>query len=394
MIDIKNLTFVHLYDKHEGNFPILKIKYDEKELTIDYTHPEFLDILMQVWEEYQKNPNIIVFGKFDEEKVKKCMEIGNYQPNITHTQESSLLNSEKDINKIKKYESYLKEIIKQIIELNGESEISFGNIHGHKNKFSIPCTINGKETFITFTCYFEKGALLFKTSYINNSVMPISGQIEFRNDRVFITWKSSDNELYGTIIHSIEEENEQTIQNSRYSSKKNIDIVIPDKEQKLVNFYLELSGLTIPEKLIKTTENTYLFLTIDYEEKNTCTLTYGHITIYPNRVIINSKKEYGVSSLQQYLFIPIEGYAIDTTIVPVDKNHILIEHFFPKTKNSTCVQKQLEGTYSYELVETTSQDLSKPFEYEKYSLADEINDLDDINKAERKPKTKQIVTRR
>lgn len=115
MIDIKNLTFVHLYDKHEGNFPILKIKYDEKELTIDYTHPEFLDILMQVWEEYQKNPNIIVFGKFDEEKVKKCMEIGNYQPNITHTQESSLLNSEKDINKIKKYESYLKEIIKQII---------------------------------------------------------------------------------------------------------------------------------------------------------------------------------------------------------------------------------------------------------------------------------------
>ena len=38
MIDIKNLTFVHLYDKHEGNFPILKIKYDEKELTIDYRH--------------------------------------------------------------------------------------------------------------------------------------------------------------------------------------------------------------------------------------------------------------------------------------------------------------------------------------------------------------------
>lgn len=174
MLSIRDISFIHLYERDSMGYPFLKFKCDGKEYAYSYEDADFALVLSKLWQVYnEEGKKAIVFGDFDLDTVLRCLESGRYGVNSSYLQPSSLLYSDKDINKLRKYEGYLRDVIRRIIKISKpDCDLLFYPMHGHKKKFSMSFLVDGVMKYVSFIISFDD-KLYFKTSYIDDLVLPL-----------------------------------------------------------------------------------------------------------------------------------------------------------------------------------------------------------------------------
>ncbi len=389
-LNIYDISFINLQTEP---YPNLQVHYaNGKKININYQDKDFSSILKKVYAVYtieKEKHNIIVFGQFNEEVVNYCLNSDTYIINCGYLQDNSVVKKEVLDDFI--FSAYIKKIIADLIFLfTDQKDVTFGALRGFKNKYVLNYKVNGKKNTVSLILTVEGNTLTFNLSYIEGEVFPIEGEIEIKKGAVAINWQTGENEVIASTIYSIDEEIEEDIIRSRdavLDLKK--DSNITEKEYELLKQYFSMCGLDFPDKIKKTTDNNYIFLTLE----DNSTLTSGHVTLKENKIIIHYQKQYGTTPYKQYLFLPRESYNMVVTIVPVDKENILAETYFEGTDKATGNYKnKYEGKYSYSLINASYKSLIEPFEVnEIYDYEEGLLKKEDYKTALKEKREKPLI---
>lgn len=308
--EIYDLKLISINNKYETEyfFPELIVQYGHNEIIkCDYSDPIFEDVYQQVlttYEQEKDKKDIIVFGNLTGKPI------GKYHYDLNGLEQDS-----NTVNIIDtKWGLYLKECLITILEfLTPDSKFKIDHFDIRKNKMMVYYLENGEKKVFPIICNQSANILTFKLSYLNGMAIPISGRIEINNS-VVITWVTPNELIKGTIIYSFTPEENINIVTGRdetVSLKNNLNL--EEEEKHMVNQYLELSELPEPSKLVKIGENSYMFLSLESLSQG-YNLIVGHLIINENQIIIDYKEQFGLSSFEEYLFVPLDGYNAHVTI--------------------------------------------------------------------------------
>ena len=380
MPENKQIILVSINNKYEfGNYPVIQFIQNGQKKVFDYSNPYFFDVLEYLIENFD-NKNIFINGK--KEELENCFNIGSYKLPKLFYQSKNLLNEDSLHQKIN---IYLPKILKPIIEtIKPDSNIIFSEIKGYKNRYVIPVNIDEKQEYIAFNVKQHQETIKIKLTNILDEIIPITGEINFQNNCVYISWNTPNDEILGSIVYSSDEKgNENIIKTQSITTEIEEENNLTAENKNQILNYLSLTGLIIPENIVKTSNNSYFLYSLKEHQNQIYTLINAHVITNKNIVTIDYYLGYGQSPLSHYLFSPVEEYRFEIILSKINENELLIQRKFISKDKTPGIYKKNSEKYSYELINLKSK--------KNYTFSHEINSLTDIDKQKEENKIQKLI---
>ena len=387
--EIKNLNLIYIFttdyllrgktDKYIG----AKIVFDgNRTLSLDYKSPLFESFIKKIIERYNKEKDkrdIILLGKLTQDLMSSSAFDSLGDISKRNTTGFTLFNTKN--HELKKYESYLKEILKDILKINfGYEAIEITKIDGYNNKFVVYYSVGNVDFECRIILSFRDDTHLdFKIMHVDDRNLNVSGSIENNITNINGSWESTN--LSGTILFDVlTEEVNHSIKDREipvYHNDSSETLLESDEE--LILFYLNLFGIPTNQSVLKTGDYSYILgneeVIIEEGTELYIKQSGTQIEISEDEVLIRYKIENILNKYQNRLNITLDKTIHDITLskLSVDKKmYILIEH---RITNSTG------SVYEYKVYEMNEIDFKNIFNpINEIEIASEIKSVDEVRR--------------
>ena len=395
--EIKNLNLIYIFttdhilrgktDKYVG----AKVVFDgNRTLSLDYKSPYFESFLKRIIERYNKEKDsryIVLLGKLTEKLMndETFASIGSIEDKKT----TGLTLFDTKNHELKKYESYLKDTLKNILKLTlGYEVINIDKIDGFNNKYVVYYSVGTVNLECRLILSFRDDTHLdFKISHVGKTNLGITGTIENNISLVSVDWKSDITDLEGhTTYDAINNETEKKIlgNNETVQYSEEAETLI-DTDIELINFYLNLFGIEVLPNIIKTGEYNYILGDEEIKNSEDTELFYKRtstqISINDSLVILRHQVQNGLNKYHNQINVTLDKTTHDITMskVLIDKSeYVLIEH---RTTN------EFGSVYDYKIYQVDNLDFKSIFvPKEEATIDTTITSIEDVKKYVRKRK--------
>lgn len=393
--EVKNLNLIYIFttdhilrgktDKYVG----AKVVFDgNRTLSLDYKSPYFETFLKRIIERYNKEKDsryIVLLGKLTE-KIMTDETFRNFGT-IEDKKTIGLSLFDTKNHELKKYESYLIDTLKNILKISlGYEVIEIDKIDGYNNKFVVFYHVGTVDLECRLVLSFRDDAHLdFSIGHVDKTNLGITGTIENNISYVTVDWKSRFTDLEGhTTYDVINNETEKKIEsnNETVHYSESTDTII-DTDIELINFYLNLFGITPPTNVMKTGEYNYILGEEEIINSEDTELFYRRtstqISIGDYEVLIRHQIQNGLNKYHNQINVTLDKTTHDITIskLVIDKlNYILIEQ---RTTN------EFGSVYDYRVFKVDNLDFKNVFTpTEEIKVESDVTSIEGVKKYVRK----------
>lgn len=388
--EIKNLNLIYIFttdyllrgktDKYIG----AKIVFDgNRTLSLDYKDPLFESFIKKIIERYNQEKdqrNIILLGKLTQDLMSSSAFDSLGDISKRNTTGFTLFNTKN--HELKKYESYLKAVLKDILKINfGYESVVINKIDGYNNKFVVYYSVGTVDLECRIILSFRSDTHLdFKMMHVDDRNLNISGTIENNITNISSSWESINNMsgtilfdvLSGEVAHSIKDREIPIYHNDSSDT-------LLENDEELIQFYLDLFGIPTNQKVLKTGDYSYILgdeeIVIEEGTELFIKQSGTQIEVSEDEVLIRYKIENILNKYQNRLNISLDKTIHDITLskLNIDKKiYVLIEH---RITNSTG------SVYEYKVFEVNEIDFKNIFKpINEIEIDSKINSIAEVRK--------------
>lgn len=389
--EIKNLKLIYVFTtdsifKNESNKYVgAKVVFDKnKTFSLDYSDKHFSLFIKRILERYHKEKDkrkIILLGDLTKKLVNDSSFAVLGKKETKGTQTIGLPSYNTSDNEIKKYDSFLKEVIEIILTIYKNYEVlDITSISGFNNKYVITYSIGPVQKQIPIIISrIDDGTIEFRLSRVDGSKVPVTGTITSDGGNVSVEWKSNDEKVKGTINYDALEnivERKVTSDGETIIYDENKDTIL-EEDISLINFYFELCGIPVPSHILKASDNSFLLsdeITLNDDDKELLYSNTGAgVNISKDEVRIKYRVKNCFSKYNNQINTVLDEETEEIVFRKIeteDKKGILIER---KSSSSSS-----NDVYNHEILELSEDvDMRKPFNIEKrYSVDEQLRTLE------------------
>lgn len=389
--EIKNLKLIYVFTtdsifKNESNKYVgAKVVFDKnKTFSLDYKDKHFSMFIKRILERYHKEKDkrkIILLGDLTKKLVSDSSFAVLDKTEIKGTQEVGLPSYNTSDNEIKKYDSFLKEVIGIILTIYKNYEVlNISSIKGFNNKYMVTYHIGPVEKQIPIIISkVDNDTIEFRLSRVDGSKVPVSGTIKSDGGLVNITWQSNDEKVKASITYDALEnivERKVTSDDETIIYDESKDTIL-EEDISLINFYFSLCCIPVPSHILKTSDNSFLLadeITLSEDDKELLYANTGAvINVLDDEVNLKYRVKNCFSKYNNQINAVLDEETEEVTFRKIkvdDKHGILIEH-----KSSSASSKD---TYTYEVLELSEEvDMRNIFNVERrYAVDKELRTLE------------------
>lgn len=389
--EIKNLKLIYVFTtdsifRNESNKYVgAKVVFDKnKTFSLDYTDKHFSVFIKRILERYHKEKDkrkIILLGDLTKKLVNDSSFAILGKKETKGTQTIGLPSYNTSDNEIKKYDSFLKEVIEMILTIYKNYEVlDIASISGFNNKYIVTYNIGPvKKQIPIIISRIDDGTIEFRLSHVDGSKVPVTGTITSDGGNVSVEWQSNDEKVKGTINYDALEntvERKVTSDGETIIYDENKDTIL-EEDISLINFYFELCGIPVPSHILKTSDNSFLLsdeITLNDDDKELLYSNTGAgVNISKDEVRIKYRVKNCFSKYNNQINTVLDEETEEIVFRKIeteDKKGILIEH---KSSSSSS-----NDVYNHEVLELSEDvDMTKPFNIERrYSVDEELKTLE------------------
>ena len=385
--EIKNLNLIYFYSVDsifKGNtnkYIGAKVVYNDKELIhIDYKDKNFGIFVKRILERYNKEKDrkkIILLGEF----TRKLINESSFSILETSKRDDSIREEipffEVENKNLKRYESYLKEVLKMIISLNIKfDDFEITKIRGYNNHYVVTYKIRNIEYNFPIILYNNEDELNFRINRISDVNTDIKGTIKMSSGKVDVSYYDGDikaNLFYNALEDNVTKEVKNNLDVIYYDETR--DVVLTEDMNKL-KFYFDLLEFDMPSNIIKVNDDTFLLSeevsNMDEEDILYKTTTYL-ISMKKDNTIITKNVVNGFSKYDNRVNV----------VLDYETEEYMLKNVSVNNKNSILQEKRLTDksgtTYSYDIYEVEDNyTLDDKFKIEKKYKVKKMDTLSDI----------------
>ena len=357
--EIKNLNLIYFYSVDsifKGNtnkYIGAKVVYNDKDVIhIDYKDKNFGIFVKRILERYNKEKDrkkIILLGEF----TRKLINESSFSILETSKRDDSIREEipffEVENKNLKRYESYLKEVLKMIISLNIKfDDFEITKIRGYNNHYVVTYKIRNIEYNFPIILYNNEDELNFRINRISDVNTDIKGTIKMSSGKVDVSYNDGDikaNLFYNALEDSVTKEVKNNLDVIYYDETR--DVVLTEDMNKL-KFYFDLLEFDMPSNIIKVNDDTFLLSeevsNMDEEDILYKTTTYL-ISMKKDNTIITKNVVNGFSKYDNRVNV----------VLDYETEEYMLKNVSVNNKNSILQEKRLTDksgtTYSYDIYE-------------------------------------------
>ena len=385
--EIKNLNLIYFYSVDsifKGNtnkYIGAKVVYNDKDVIhIDYKDKNFGIFVKRILERYNKEKDrkeIILLGEF----TRKLINESSFSILETSKRDDSIREEipffEVENKNLKRYESYLKEVLKMIISLNIKfDDFEITKIRGYNNHYVVTYKIRNIEYNFPIILYNNEDELNFRINRISDVNTDIKGTIKMSSGKVDVSYNDGDikaNLFYNALEDSVTKEVKNNLDVIYYDETR--DVVLTEDMNKL-KFYFDLLEFDMPSNIIKVNDDTFLLSeevsNMDEEDILYKTTTYL-ISMKKDNTIITKNVVNGFSKYDNRVNV----------VLDYETEEYMLKNVSVNNKNSILQEKRLTDksgtTYSYDIYEVEDNyTLDDKFKIEKKYKVKKMDTLSDI----------------
>ncbi|MBQ9012228.1 MAG: hypothetical protein IJ094_01390 [Bacilli bacterium] len=385
--EIKNLNLIYFYSVDsifKGNtnkYIGAKVVYNDKEVIhIDYKDKNFGIFVKRILERYNKEKDrkkIILLGEF----TRKLINESSFSILETSKRDDSIREEipffEVENKNLKRYESYLKEVLKMIISLNIKfDDFEITKIRGYNNHYVVTYKIRNIEYNFPIILYNNEDELNFRINRISDVNTDIKGTIKMSSGKVDVSYYDGDikaNLFYNALEDNVTKEVKNNLDVIYYDETR--DVVLTEDMNKL-KFYFDLLEFDMPSNIIKVNDDTFLLSeevsNMDEEDILYKTTTYL-ISMKKDNTIITKNVVNGFSKYDNRVNV----------VLDYETEEYMLKNVSVNNKNSILQEKRLTDksgtTYSYDIYEVEDNyTLDDKFKIEKKYKVKKMDTLSDI----------------
>lgn len=385
--EIKNLNLIYFYSADsifKGNtnkYIGAKVVYNDKDVIhIDYKDKNFGIFVKRILERYNKEKDrkeIILLGEF----TRKLINESSFSILETSKRDDSIREEipffEVENKNLKRYESYLKEVLKMIISLNIKfDDFEITKIRGYNNHYVVTYKIRNIEYNFPIILYNNEDELNFRINRISDVNTDIKGTIKMSSGKVDVSYNDGDikaNLFYNALEDSVTKEVKNNLDVIYYDETR--DVVLTEDMNKL-KFYFDLLEFDMPSNIIKVNDDTFLLSeevsNMDEEDILYKTTTYL-ISMKKDNTIITKNVVNGFSKYDNRVNV----------VLDYETEEYMLKNVSVNNKNSILQEKRLTDksgtTYSYDIYEVEDNyTLDDKFKIEKKYKVKKMDTLSDI----------------
>ena len=385
--EIKNLNLIYFYSVDsifKGNtnkYIGAKVVYNDKDVIhIDYKDKNFGIFVKRILERYNKEKDrkkIILLGEF----TRKLINESSFSILETSKRDDSIREEipffEVENKNLKRYESYLKEVLKMIISLNIKfDDFEITKIRGYNNHYVVTYKIRNIEYNFPIILYNNEDELNFRINRISDVNTDIKGTIKMSSGKVDVSYNDGDikaNLFYNALEDSVTKEVKNNLDVIYYDETR--DVVLTEDMNKL-KFYFDLLEFDMPSNIIKVNDDTFLLSeevsNMDEEDILYKTTTYL-ISMKKDNTIITKNVVNGFSKYDNRVNV----------VLDYETEEYMLKNVSVNNKNSILQEKRFTDksgtTYSYDIYEVEDNyTLDDKFKIEKKYKVKNMDTLSDI----------------
>lgn len=388
--EIKNISVIYLFNtdsvfaKEENKYLGLKVVYDNgKFIDLDYKDKHFSTLIKKVISRYKEekdNRNIILLGDLTQ-KLFTSDEIIKVSEERQEYREDGLSLFKTNVERLKTFEPYLKEALKQILEYALKYQgIIIDKIDGFNKKYIVTYSHEGySSTFAILIDIIDDSTIRFNIRSIDGLILGISGMIKNDASTVSCRWESESKNLTGVL----EYDTTSSFVN-KVVSINGVDVyhqseseTVLDYDREIINFYFQLFSLEKPASFIKTSDNNYIFASSKQKNvKDEAILSERHgiqLYITDSEVILTYIKRDVIDKYSNMVNVNLDEERTEIVLKKLDIDNVI--HLLLEKSNGNAFGKR----YEYTLYRTEEVDLKKPFMItDSLDLPSDIKSLYDV----------------
>ena len=388
---IRNLNLIYIYnaenvvDDTTNKYIGARITYDDgKTISLDYKDNRFEKFIEKIIETYnteKQEREIILLGDLTKNLIETIPIKEDEEKEFSQNNGIPYFNTE---DKNKSFQiNYLKEAIREILQCYKNYEmLQINDIKGYNYKYSIDYNIATVRKQIPLIIIKQDDKLNFILGRINNLTINVDGMVENMDGKVLVTWKSNKNNINGQVLYDatknfIQKKVEVDSQVIYYDDKKEL---ITENDNKILEFYFNLSDLELPENIIKIDNNSFITSNEVIKENDKEGVLYENtsteILLTEDEVKIKSTKSKGLNKYHggiQVVLDKTEEYITFKKVEIENELYLLMEK---------CNISNKENNYTYEVFPIKKDiKLNHPFETEEnYKIDEEVKSLESVKK--------------
>lgn len=388
--EIKNISLIYLFNtdsvfaKEENKYLGLKVVYDNgKFIDLDYKDKHFSTLIKKVISRYKEekdNRNIILLGDLTQ-KLFTSDEIIKVSEERQEYREDGLSLFKTNVERLKTFEPYLKEALKQILEYTLKYQgIIIDKIDGFNKKYIVTYRHEGySSTFAILIDIIDDATIRFNIRSIDGLILGISGMIKNDASTVSCRWESASKNLTGVLEYDA-----TSSFVNKVISINGVDVyhqseseTVLDYDREIINFYFQLFSLEKPASFIKTSDNNYIFASSKKKNiKDEAILSEKHgiqLYITDSEVILTYIKRDVIDKYSNMVNVNLDEERTEIVLKKLDIDNVI--HLLLEKSNGNAFGKR----YEYTLYRTEEVDLKKPFMItDSLDLPSDIKSLYDV----------------
>lgn len=373
ILKIKNLKIIFFYRTNDGSSILengellgLKIIYDnDKSLNYDYTSPYFTEFVSKVLTAYQKEKDTNKIHLLDDltKEIVQSYNQNSYSPKektLKFYQENEIVEFGRRKEKLESPKNYMFHIFKDILTFFHENQIKLEKITGNQDRYLLSYQSSEINFLVPFVL-IQKGykQYYFKISGIHHTSEIIEGEIAISGGNVNIDWNTKNSGIITKEIFRFLPIHEKSIyKNDKILSFENEVNKIPEPEQIIIQYYLNLLGLEALNEGLKTSQNNYIFGKVENIERvNSDPLQKelsAHIFLGEKDMDISYLTKCGLVKYDGNFIFPIYSELEDIKIRLIDideKSYLIVQNYYVPTDKMNGTYSGHTNQYTYQIFE-------------------------------------------